>query len=539
MRVRSESELADSHPPDSPKQARGRGAPRVGLVLGLLGVLVAASSLLPLGYVLVSSAQLGFAEAGDFLFRPRVWLLLSNTVRLLVGGVVLSVVLGVGFAWLTVRTDLPGRGWWHGLLAAPLAVPAFVNGYGWVSTTAAVQSYPGAVLVVSLSYYPLVYLPTVAALHRLDPAHEDISAALGHGRLASFFKVVLPMISPAVLGGGLLVGLHLLSEYGALQILNYPTLTTGIFEQYRATFNGPAATLLAAVLVVFCLVLLGIEFVARGKRRVSRVGPGVSGAATTLALGRAKPVWVAALIGFVTLTLGVPLTSLTRWLVLGSSTTFPSGDLWTAAATTGGLAILGGLLATAAALPVAWLAVRHRGWLATLVERSVYPANALPGIVVALALVTISINTLTVAYQTLPLLLFGYAILFLPRAVVSVRSSLELAPPVLDDVARSLGCTRASAARRVTLPLILPGLGASLALVSLAISTELTATLLLAPIGVSTLATEFWARASSVAYGAAAPYALALIVLSIPATWLLTRATTGSARSGATLAGLR
>ena len=122
--------------------------------------------------------------------------------------------------------------------------------------------------------------------------------------------------------------------------------------------------------------------------------------------------------------------------------------------------------------------------------------------------------------------------------MVSVRSSLELAPPVLDDVARSLGCTRAGAARRVTLPLIAPGLGASLALVSLAVSTELTATLLLAPLGVSTLATEFWARASSVAYGAAAPYALLLIVLSIPATWLLARATTGSARSQVAVGGL-
>ena len=120
--------------------------------------------------------------------------------------------------------------------------------------------------------------------------------------------------------------------------------------------------------------------------------------------------------------------------------------------------------------------------------------------------------------------MLGYSILFLPRAVVSVRATLELAPPVLDDVARSLGCTAAQTARRVTLPLVLPGLGASLALVSLAVSTELTATLLLAPIGTSTLATEFWSRASAVEYGAAAPYAVLLIVLSVPATWLLSRA---------------
>ncbi|HRD59706.1 MAG TPA: ABC transporter permease subunit, partial [Nocardioides sp.] len=114
------------------------------------------------------------------------------------------------------------------------------------------------------------------------------------------------------------------------------------------------------------------------------------------------------------------------------------------------------------------------------------------------------------------------------------RATLELAPPVLDDVATSLGCSRAGAARRVTLPLMLPGLAAGMALVALAVGTELTATLLLSPIGTSTLATEFWSRASAVEYGAAAPYALALILLSVPATWLLGRAAvrTDAGRSG-------
>jgi iron(III) transport system permease protein len=493
-------------------------------VLALLGVLVAATSLVPLAYVVVSTARLGVGEAVDLLMRPRVGELLWNTVRLLLGGVTLSVILGVGCAWLVVRTDMPMRHLWHGLLAAPLAVPAFVNGYAWVSTTHAVQGYVGAVLVVTLSYYPLVYLPTVAALHRLDTGLEDVAAALGHRPVATFFRVVLPAISPAVLGGALLVGLHLLGEYGALQILNYPTLTTVILDLYRTTFNGPAATLLALVLVAFCLLLLGLELLARGRRRRYRVGSGVSRTATRHRLGTAAWPVLAALGGLAVLALGVPTVSLARWLLRGTSTTFPAGDITSATMTTIGLAVAGGLIATVAALPVAWLAVRHRGALATAVERSVYPANALPGIVVALALVTVSIHSVPLLYQTLPLLLLGYSILFLPRAVVSVRATLELAPPVLDDVARSLGCTDFGAVRRVTLPLVLPGLGASLALVSLAVSTELTATLLLAPIGTSTLATEFWSRASAVEYGAAAPYALLLVLLSVPATWMLSRA---------------
>ena len=176
----------------------------------------------------------------------------------------------------------------------------------------------------------------------------------------------------------------------------------------------------------------------------------------------------------------MPLLSLARWLVRGTSTTFPAGDLSAAACTTIGLAIAGGLLATVAALPVAWLAVRHRGVLATLIERSVYPANALPGIVVALALVTVVDPLVPGALPDRAAAASSATASCSCRAPwSSVRATLELAPPVLDDVACSLGCTPAAAARRVTLPLVLPGLGASLALVSLAVSTELTATLLL------------------------------------------------------------
>ncbi len=478
---------------------------------------------MPLGYVLVSTADLGPRAAGDFLWRPRIGELLWNTTRLLVVGTLTSVAVGVAGAWLVERTDVRGRGWWHGLLCAPLAVPAFVNGFGWVSLTHAVQSFPGAVMVVTLSYYPLVYLPTVASLRRLDPAVEEVATALGKTSWQVFWRVTLPAISPAVLGGALLVGLHLLAEYGALQLLNYPTLTTALLQQYATVFNGPEATLLALVLVTFCLVLLGLEALLRGRRPRARVGAGVSREAVRIPLGRRRPFVVLGLAGLAVWALGVPLASLVRWLVRGTSTGLEAAELTGALGHTLVLALLGGLVTTAAAVPVVWLAVRHRGWLTTTVERSVYTASAMPGIVIALALVTVSIRAVPDLYQTLTLLLAGYLILFLPRAVVSVRGTFELVPPGLEDVARSLGCSGPEVARRVTLPLVVPGMASAAALVALAVSTELTATLLLAPLGTETLATKFWSDASAVEYGAAAPYALALILLSVPSTWLLAR----------------
>jgi iron(III) transport system permease protein len=489
------------------------------------GALVVALTLIPLGYVVVATIAMGPGELADLLFRPRVGELLGNTLTLLVGTVAATLLLGVGAAVAVVRTDLGtsswARGWWHALLSAPLAVPAFVNSYGWVSLTSEVQSYWGAVMVVSLSYFPLVYLPVVAGLSRLDAAPEEVARSLGRSRLGAFLGAGLPRLLPAVLGGALLVGLHVLAEFGALQLLDFPTFTTAIYGQYRSAFASNAGTVLAGVLVALCVMLLLLELILRGRRRSDRVGGGAGRPVEPVALGPAKPLVALALLGLAALSVGVPVYALVHWLMVGSSTTFPAGDLTAALGNTLTLAAGGAALTVAMALPLAWIAVRRRGPVSTVLERSAYVANALPGIVVALALITVTIRWADPLYQTLPVLLAAYGILFLPRALVSVRTSLEQAPPVLEDVSRSLGQSAAATVRRVTLRLVAPGIGAGAALVFLAISTELTATLLLSPIGTDTLATEFWAASSSVRYGAAAPYALLLVLAAVPATVML------------------
>ena len=296
------------------------------------------------------------------------------------------------------------KGLWHGLMAAPLAVPAFVNGYGWVSTTHAVQSYPGAVLVVTLSYFPLVYLPTVATLRRVDPGLEEVAAALGRRPWGVFFRVVLPTISPGVLGGCLLVGLHVLGEYGALQLLNYPTLTTSILDQFRVHLQrtggraagggarrvlpgaGRARAVRRAVVVAAPGWVPALRAPAR-PRRARRGRPG-----SVASCSRSWRCW--------------------RWRSLSAAWSAgwcearprrsPPATSGRATLSTVGLALAAGVLAAVAAAPLAWLAVRHRGWPAMFLERSTYVASSLPGIVVALALVTVTIRLLPALYQTLP-----------------------------------------------------------------------------------------------------------------------------------------
>lgn len=484
---------------------------------------MAVVALVPLGFVAAYTVAIGPVEAWELVVRPRVGQLLWNTVRLTVGVMALTTVLGVGLAFVVERTDVPLKPLWHGLLVAPLAVPAFVNSYAWVSLDRSVTGFDGALLVVSLSYYPLVYLPVVASLRGLDPALEESAWSLGHSRWRSFRTVVLPQLRPGLLGGVLLVGLHLLAEFGALQLLRFPTFTTAIYDLYGSTFNGAAANMIAGVLVLLCLLLLLGELRLRGHRRFARVGQGTARQAVPVHLERSRVPVLAVLALLVGAAIGVPSYALLHWLRVGSSTEFPVGELLAAAGSTIGLAAFGAVVTTLCALPLAWLAVRHRGRLTTLIERSTYLATALPGIVVALAFVTVSLRVVPVVYQTSLLLVAAYAVLFLPRALVSVRAGLEQAPVVLDDVARSLGSGPLEVARRVTLPVIAPSIGAGAALVFLAIATELTATLMLSPIGTDTLATSFWSASSDLRYGAAAPYALLLVLISIPATVLLMR----------------
>jgi iron(III) transport system permease protein len=324
----------------------------------------------------------------------------------------------------------------------------------------------------------------------------------------------------------LLVGLHLLAEFGALQMLRFPTFTTAIYDQFTSTFNGPAANLLASVLVGLCLLLLLLDARLRGGRRYARLGSGSPRSLRPIRLARLRPLALAGLLALILLALGVPIWSLTRWMVEGRSTSFKVDQLTQATLGSLQLGVAGAAVTVICALPVVWLAVRAPSRVSAVLERSTFLGHALPGIVIALALVTLTIRFARPLYQTAPTLLVAYLILFLPLATVSLRAGLLQAPRRLEEAAHALGRGELAAFAQVTLRRMLPSLGTGAALVFLAVATELTATLLLAPNGTHTLATRFWSYADEIAYGAAAPYAVLLVVLSLPATYLLTRAYT-------------
>jgi iron(III) transport system permease protein len=511
--------------PSRPSTGRGaptgrRGRPRVVAVVALV---VSGLSLVPLGYVVVATAATGWNDSMSLVLRPRVGELLLNTVLLVVVSVPLCVALGVGAAWLVDRTALWGHRGWALALAAPLAIPAFVNSYGWVSAVSSLAGLWSGVLISVLSYFPLVFIPVAAALSRLDPILEESAAALGDGPVRRFFRVVLPQLRLAVTGGALLVGLHLLAEYGAFAMIRFDTFTTAIMVQYQSTFNGAAGTMLASVLVGLCLVMLVIEVRARGIARYARVGSGAPVPPTRAPLGSLQIPAQLALIALVGLAIGVPLSSVLRWAARGGTEIWSSSELAPALIRTMGYGLAGALVTTLLAFPVALLVVRWPGRLARTLELCNYVTSSLPGIVVGLALVTVSIRLVPGLYQTDIVLVAAYAMLFLPRALVNLRSGLAQAPPELEQAAQSLGRTPTGAFTGVTLRLLAPAAAAGGALVFLGVVNELTATLLLGPTGTRTLATEFWSLASEIDYMSAAPYALLMVGLSAPMTYVLFR----------------
>lgn len=495
------------------------------LVSGTVAVLVAAT-MIPLGYVVWGAISVGWHRAYELVVRPRVGELLFNTVALVAVTVPLCVVLGVGVAWLVERTDLPGRALWRPVFVAPLAVPAFVNSYAWVGVIPSLHGLWAAVLVTTLSYFPFMYLPVAATLRRLDPAVEESARTLGSHSAAVFVRVVLPQLRLAILGGGLLIGVHLLAEFGAFAMVRFDTFTVAIFQQFQVTFDGAAGSMLAGVLVLLCLLLLLAEAAARGKARYARIGSGAQRAMTPLRLGNTTIPAQAALAGLAVLALGVPVWTVVRWLWIGGAQVWALDDLGKALGQTVALAATAAALTTVLAFPVAWVAVRSSGLLARAVEGANYVTSSLPGIVTALALVTVTIHTMRPLYQSVALIVAAYVLLFMPRALVNVRAGLAQVPPGLEEASRSLGRSPTVTFVRVTLRLTAPAAAAGAAMVFVAVATELTATLLLAPTGTRTLSMLFWSYASELDYAAAAPYALTLVLLAIPVTLILLRQST-------------
>ncbi len=494
------------------------------VVLLTVSYLVAAILALPLVFLLIEAHGAGTAEVAHLIFRPLTGMLLWNTVRLTAVVTVACAVIGTAAAWCVERTDLPGRRAWAVLVVVPLAIPDFVVSFGWNSLWTWAHGFRGAVIVMTLAVYPLVYLPVAASLRSADPGQEEVARSLGSGRVKTFVRITLGQAKGAILGGCLLVTLVLLAEYGAFEIVGYQTFTTEIFTEFNG-YSLAASCALSLVLVLLSLLVLAGEGLLRGRGRVSRSGP--QRRSPPQRLGWARWPVLALFAALVLLALGVPIGSALYWMADGLPPALSGGANVSLLDAAGHTALFGGAagaLATVMAIPVALLAIRHSGRMRHVLERSTYLVLGLPGVVIAFALSYFTERYAAgFGYGTSMLLIACYAIMFFPLALVGVKASLARAPVSLDEMARSLGQRPLAVLLRVTMRLAGPGLVAAFCLVFLSVVTELTATLLLIPTGTQTLATQFWAYESNLSYSQAAPFALVMILVAVVPSYVLGR----------------
>ena len=493
--------------------------------LGISSAIVAALVVSPMLWLVLRATEVEMARAIDLVFSSRTAWITANSITLMALVTLFSIGIGVPLAVLTTRTDLPYPRLWTVIAALPLVIPSYIGAIAFVgmfgsggevdslfgATIPRIDGLSGAVFIITLYTYPYVFLTTRAALLSMDSSIIDAARTLNAGPLEAFRRVTFPQIRPGIAAGALLAGLYALSDFGTPAFMGANVFTSRIY--WEATdFNREYAALLALQLIAVVAVVLVIE--AGIGRDEDASGGGGSG--STIRLGNWK--WPA--MGFVSglgvLTLVVPVAIFTNWLFRSEGDPIPAYEFgWEIAYNSVHLAALAALVACIFALPVAYYSGRTSSLISRILERATYVGFAVPGVVIGLALVFMGNRALPSLYrQGIWLLVFAYVVRFLPQAVGTVRSSVLQVDDKTIEAARTLNAGPLETFRRVTLPLIMPGVIAGGVLVFLTTMKELPVTLMLRPIGMETLVSLIWNAQDAIAYRYAAVPALLLILIS-------------------------
>jgi len=508
--------------------------------LQLAVLATAALILLPLGYV-TTLALSADPAVWQRLWATRVPELLLNTVSLAGAVALLTLGLGVSTAWMVTRFEFPGRRLWEVALVLPLAMPTYVLAYvynyllgfggpmeqlwqlvaGPQARISSPQSFWGVTLVMALDTFPFVYLLTRSALLSFNVSFEEVARTCGASQLRTMFSVTLPLLRPSIVAGVALVVLYVVSDFGAVSLLRYQTLTYAVFQQMTGRSDNQAASILSILLVILALLFLLTERWFRRKSRFYQT------TGRYRAPQRIQRGWfhtgllTACLASVVGLAFGIPTSLLVMWSLSQEAQAILDtrffGFVWNSA-------LLSSLAATAAVLvglPLAYLASRKPTWLNLGCLQAAYAGYVLPGPVAALAVLFLFLKIMPFFYGTVLVLIVAYVLHFLPAGLQSLEPSIQQITPNLEEVARTLGLGVRETWRRVTLPLIRNGVIVAWVLIFLQTMKELPATLLLRPVGFDTLAIRVWLEASEEYYQLAAPSALLIVLVGLPALFLL------------------
>ena len=531
-----------------------------GRVWTFAALTIAAIVLAPVAALIIIAAR-GSGDLWPHLARYVLPQAVQDTALLLAGVGAITVIIGVGTAWLVATCRFPGRGLFDWALLLPLAVPTYIVAYtyldvlhplGPIQTGARaffgiedprgfslpdVRSLWGAIWLLSFVLYPYVYLAARALFLMQSAPVLEVARTLGASATRTFFRVALPLARPAIVVGTTLALLEALNDIGASEFLGVRTLTVSIYSTWLNRSSLPGAAQIALVMLTAVVALVMLERWGRRRQRFAGAGrrthppsPAVLGGPA--AFGAFFACLLPVLFGFL-----IPAAHLAyeAWDRIANFGLSP--QLVIEARNSVGFAAIATVVTLALGIVIAYAVRLDRGGIAAAASRVASLGYAIPGTVLAVGLLTPLAafdNALDGAFRQIfgygfgllisgsgGALVLAYVIRFLAISAGGVEAGFSKIPLSYDGAARSLGETKAGTIRRIHLPLLSPALGAAAILVFVDCMKELPATLLLRPIGFETLATHIYAEASRGSYEDGAVAALLIVLVGLGPVLLL------------------
>lgn len=499
--------------------AKGKGRSLREQLLLASTALVVIFTLIPLTYLLIRAFEKPLPEIFQLLFRDKTLEVVGRTTLLVAVVVAFNTVLGTLLAAGIFFVKLPFARYLIIPAILPLAIPSYVFTYTWLAILPSLSGFFAASFVLILTTMPYAVLATLVGLRRVDTGLIEVAQTLGLGRLQIFFRVIFPQIRLNISAGALLIGLYVMSDFGAVSLLNTETLTVSIQNMYKASYDRSAAAVIAMILILASVIFILLEEKFKGSKTSTAIAKSYSVKALLIDKISYRALILLLLSIYVFLAVFAPFYVLMSRF-FGNPEPIEYSSLISAALSTITVSGLGALIALLLSIPISAMSSKAASRTARSAERIILISHALPGVVIGLALVSLG-SKISMLYQTTLLLAFAYSLLFLAKSVASTTASLNQVPTVLKEVAASLGKSPLRVSTQVTLPMALPGIGLGALLVFLTAMKELPATLMLRPTGMETLATQIWSYASINRFNEAAPYALLLVLIAAIPTFLL------------------
>ncbi len=518
---------------------------------------VVAATLVALPLVVITP---GVFVKGDVIWQHILHQLVPgyviNTALLMLGVGILTTLMGLGAAWLVTMYRFPGRSFFQWALILPISIPAYINGFTWAGIldyTSPVYvflrnhfgvdtgpylffnilSLWGAIIILSLSLYPYVYLITRAYFLKQSTILFEASASMGRKPIATFFKVVLPLTRPALVAGVSLVLMEVLNEYGLVRYFGVDTFTTGIFTAWFAFGNPASAMKLSTYLMVIVLGLIILERYQRRNKRYDLVG-------STYRPLRPRQVSAFSKVMSVTFCM-IPLAAgfilpammLAYWSAQTANQVLDV-RFWELLRNSFMLATIAATIIVGIALFIAFTLRTFPGTLVRALARVSTLGYAIPGAIVAIGIMIFILwidqhfrgwlpGTQMVLTGSTGMLLFAYVVRFMAVGYNPIESGMARVSTSLDEAARSLGHSNWKNLWKINIPLLKGSLVSAVLLVFIDVLKELPITLILRPFNFDTLAIRAFEFASDERIAEAAPAAFIIILVGLVPVYLLNR----------------